>query len=392
MKSITTYPSWPHYDQDEIAAVAEVLRSGKVNYWTGGEGRAFEQEFAEFTGCRYGIALANGTVALEAALYALNIGPGDEVVVPARTFIASASCVAMCGARPMVADVDTVSGNITAETIEQVRTPRTKAIIAVHLGGWPCDMDAIMAYARKHGLMVIEDCAQAHGAEFNGKKVGSFGDAAAFSFCQDKIMSTGGEGGMLVMNDEHVWKKAWSLKDHGKDYDLAHEAHSGLSFRWLHQSFGTNWRMTEIQAAIGRIQLKKMPLWLEQRRENAAALFLGLQDVPGLSISDIPVGVNPAFYRAYVFIDSVHLKHGWNRDRIVKDLKARRIPCSQGSCCEIYREQAFLQSGLSSVEPLPAAHTMGETSVCFSVHPGLSADHMRVIVETVVGIMTEAAA
>jgi len=312
--------------------------------------------------------------------------------VPARTFIASASCVAMRGAKPVVADVDAISGNITAETIEQVRTPRTKAIIAVHLGGWPCDMDAIITYARKHGLMVIEDCAQAHGAEFNGKKVGSFGDAAAFSFCQDKIMSTGGEGGMLVTNDEHVWKKVWSLKDHGKDYDLAHEVHSGLSFRWLHQSFGTNWRMTEMQAAIGRIQLKKMPLWLKQRRANASVLMDTLHDVPGLSIPGIPVGVNPAFYRAYVFIDSVRLKHGWNRDRIVKNMKARGILCSQGSCCEIYYEQAFLQTGLSSVEPLPAAHTLGETSMCFSVHPGLSADHMRAIAETVAGIMAKAAA
>jgi len=386
------FPPWPYYDQDEMNAVARVLRSGKVNYWTGDEGRSFEREFADYVGCRYGVALANGTVALEAALRALGIGPGDEVVVPARTFIASASCAVMCGAKPVVADVDEGSGNLSVATIDQARTPNTKAVIAVHMGGWPCDMPAIMAYAEAHALKVIEDCAQAHGATVNGKYVGSFGDVAAFSFCQDKIMSTGGEGGVLVTNNKHVWEKTWSLKDHGKDYDLAHEAHSGSAFRWLHQSFGTNWRMTEMQAAIGRIQLKKMPEWLAQRRDNAAALYLGLQDAPGLKIPDMPIGVSPAFYRAYVLIDSATLECGWDRNRIVKELKARGVPCSQGSCCEIYRERAFLQAGLSPLEPLPAARTMGETSMCFPVHPGLSVDHMRTIAETVVGIMTEAAA
>ncbi len=384
------FPSWPHYDQDEIDAVVGVLRSGKVNYWTGGEGSAFEQEFAKFTGCRYGIALANGTVALEAALHALNIGSGDEVVVPARTFIASASCVAMRGARPVVADVDARSGNITVEAIEQVRTLRTKAIIAVHLGGWPCDMDAVMAYAEEHGLKVIEDCAQAHGAEYNGKKVGSFGDAAAFSFCQDKIMSTGGEGGMLVTHSEKTQKRAWSLKDHGKDYDLVHKPHSESGFRWLHQSFGTNWRMTEMQAAIGRIQLKKLPLWLEQRRTNALALFGALRHVPGLTIPTIPPHINPAFYRAYVFVDSSRLKPAWDRDRIVREINRSSVPHSYGSCCEIYREQAFVRAGLSPDQPLPVARLLGETFMCFPVHPGLIEGDMRGIANAVSSVMEKA--
>jgi len=384
------FPSWPHYNQDEMDAVAEVLRSGKVNYWTGSYGRAFEQEFADYVGCRHGIALANGTVALEAALRALGIGSGDEVIVPARTFIATASCVVMCGARPIVADVDANSGNITVDTIEQARTSATKAVIVVHVGGWPCDMSEIMEYAKVHELKVIEDCAQAHGAEINGRKVGSFGHAAAFSFCQDKIMSTGGEGGMLVVDDEHVWEKAWALKDHGKNYHLAHEAHSGSAFRWLHQSFGTNWRMTEMQSAIGRIQLKKLPSWLEQRRENATTLLLALRGVSGLRIPEIPEAISPAFYRVYVFIDTSRLKQGWNRDRVVSTLKGRGIPCSQGSCCEIYREHAFLQAGFSPVEPLPVAHLMDKTSMCFPAHPGLTVRHMRKMAAAAENVLADA--
>jgi len=373
-----------------MEAVSEVLRSGHVNYWTGVHGRAFEQGFSDYVGCRYGIALANGTVALEAALYALDVGPGDEVIVPARTFIASASCVVMCGARPVVADVDANSGNVSVATIEQARTAATKAVIVVHVGGWPCDMPAIMAYAEEHGLKVIEDCAQAHGAEINGQKAGSFGHAAAFSFCQDKIMSTGGEGGMLVTNSEQVWKRVWSMKDHGKDYDLVHKACSESGFRWLHQSFGTNWRMTEMQAVIGRIQLKKLPLWLEQRRGNAMALFEALCDVPGMMIPVIPPHINAAFYRAYVIIDLSKLKPAWNRDRIAGEINRCGIPHSHGSCCEIYREQAFVQSGISPDQPLPVARLLGETFICFAVHPGLTVDDMHHIANAVSGVMEKA--
>ena len=197
----TPFAPWPSFAEDEVEAAAAVLRSGNVNYWTGEEGHQFEAELAAFTGCKHAIALANGTVALELALYALGIGPGDEVVTTSRTFIASASCAVMRGALPVMADVDRDSQNITADTIRAALTPRTEAIIAVHLAGWPCDMDPIMELATSTGLKVIEDCAQAHGASYKGRPVGSMGDVAAFSFCQDKIMTTGGEGGMLTTND-----------------------------------------------------------------------------------------------------------------------------------------------------------------------------------------------
>ena len=211
-----TNTTWPRFDEEEIYAAEQVLRSGKVNYWTGEEGKIFEKEFAEYVGVKHGIAVANGTVALELALEALGIAEGDEVIVPSRTFIASASAVVMRGAVPKIADIDPVSQNISVKSIRDQISPRTKAIIVVHLGGWPCEMDEILAIARNHNLFVIEDCAQAHGASYKGKRVGSFGDIAAFSFCQDKIMTTAGEGGMVVTNNPTLWKRAWSFKDHGE--------------------------------------------------------------------------------------------------------------------------------------------------------------------------------
>src|ERR1039457_148016 len=258
------FPPWPYFAPDEIEAAASVLRSGKVNYWTGEEGRQFEREFAEFTGCKHAIALANGTVALEAALRALGIGPGDEVITSSRTFMASASCAAAVGARPVIADVHRDSQNITAGSIRKVLSPRTKAIVDVHLAGWPCEMDPILELAAEHGLKVVEDCAQAHGATYKGRPVGSMGDVNAFSFCQDKIMSTGGEGGLLTTNDAEVWARAWAFKDHGKSYDAGYNRTHPPGFRWLHESFGTNWRLTEMQSALGRVLLRKLPHMVEQ--------------------------------------------------------------------------------------------------------------------------------
>ena len=247
-----TFAPWPSFSGEEADAVKNVLLSNKVNYWTGDESRKFEHEFAKWCGVSHAVALANGTLALDAALKALGIGPGDEVVVTPRTFIASISCVVNAGAKPVFADVDADSGNITAESIAKVLTSKTKAIICVHLAGWPCDMDPIMAVAERHHLKVIEDCAQAHGAVYKGRSVGSIGHIGAWSFCQDKIMTTGGEGGMVTTNDEILWRKMWAYKDHGKSYEAVYEREHPPGFRWVHESFGTNWRMLEVQAAIGR--------------------------------------------------------------------------------------------------------------------------------------------
>jgi hypothetical protein len=371
------FAPWPHFAADEVEAAAAVLRSGRVNYWTGGQSQEFEREFARCIGVRYAVALANGTLALELALHALGVGAGDEVVVPSKTFIASASCVVRVGARPVVADIDADSQNITAASIERVLTARTKAIIAVHLAGWPCEMDAILALARERGLVVIEDCAQSVGARYKGRATGSIGDIGAFSFCQDKIITTGGEGGMLVTNSRALWEKAWSYKDHGKSYAAVFEREHPYGFRWLHESFGSNARITEMQSAIGRLQLAKLPQWLEQRRRNAGLLSLGLAPVPGLRLAAPPGHSEHAWYKYYAFIRPEMLRSGWNMERILEALDAEGIPCGVGSCSEIYLEKAFVDAGLGPPQPLPVAKRLADSTLMFMLHPGLTEQDMR---------------
>jgi dTDP-4-amino-4,6-dideoxygalactose transaminase len=373
----TTFAPWPSFAQDEIDAVSQVLTSGKVNYWTGHICSRFEAEYAKFVGVEHAIALANGTLALELALYALGIGPGDEVVTTSRTFIASASCVVARGARPVLADVDPVSQNLTAETVRAVLTPRTRAIVVVHLAGWPCEMDALLELAREHHLFVIEDCAQAHGATYKGRPVGSFGDAAAFSFCQDKIVSTGGEGGMLLTNNRALWEKAWAYKDHGKSHDAVFRREHPPGFRWLHESFGSNWRMTEMQAAIGCAQLSKLGEWNAARNLNAAMLRAGLADVPGLRLPLPAHGIGHAYYRYYVFLDPACLLPGWDQTRVIGAINAEGVPCFVGSCGEIYRELAFTRAGLQPAQPHPVARQLAQTSLAFLVHPTLDEQDMH---------------
>ena len=378
---------WPVFADDEIEAATAVLRSGRVNYWTGEEGRAFEREFADYFGSRYGLALMNGTVALELALYALGVGEGDEVIVTPRTFIASASCVVMRGAKPVFCDVDRDSGNITAETIEKSLTPRTRAIIAVHLGGWPCDMDSICALARDRGLYVIEDCAQSHGAMYKGKYAGASGHVTAWSFCQDKIMTTGGEGGMLTTDDPELWKKAWAFKDHGKSYDAVYNRQHPPGFRWLHESFGTNWRMLETQAAIGRVQLRKLSDWVATRARNANILVERLSKLPMLRVPAPGPDTKHAHYRLYAYVIPEMLAPGWTRDRIMVECTERGAPCMSGSCSEIYREKAFVNAGLQPAERPPVARELGETSLAFLVHPTLTEEHMLSVAQVVEDVM-----
>jgi len=357
-----------------------------VNYWTVDAGRRFEDEFAAYVDCRHAVALANGTVALELALHALGVRPEDEVITTSRAFIASASCAVMRGARPVITDVDRDSQNITAETIRAALSPRTKAIIAVHLAGWPCDMDPILQLAGEHGLKVIEDCAQALGATYKGRPVGSMGDAAAFSFCQDKIMTTGGEGGMLTTNEEAVWKRAWSFKDHGKSYDAVYRRAHPPGFRWLHESFGTNWRMTEMQAAIGRVALRKVANWADIRRRNAAILTDSFVKIPALRIAVPPADVRHSYYKYYAFARPDRLRDGWNRDRITQAVTANGVPCFSGSCSEIYLEKAF-PAAWRPKDRLAVARELGETSLMFLVHPALDEKHMRATCNAVEKIM-----
>ena len=381
---------WPYFEADEIDAVSAVLASGNVNYWTGENGKKFEREFADHCEADYAIALANGTVALELALESAGIGPGDEVVVAPRTFIASASCAVRRGAIPVFADVSPESQNLTPGSVEAVLTPRTRAIIAVHHAGWPCEMDGLMSLAGERDLIVIEDCAQAHGASYKGRPVGGLGHVAAFSFCQDKIISTGGEGGMLVTNDERIWRRAWSIKDHGKDFDAVFRREHEPGFRWLHESFGTNLRMTEMQAVIGRLQLEKLPLWTKRRHDNAMRIARALLDFPCIRVPMPRGDVEHAYYRLYGFLDPEALATGWDRDRIMAEIQANGVPCFSGSCPEIYNEKAFEKAGLRPAEPLPNAASLGSTSLAFLVHPTLNEDDLAVICQAIKSVFSAA--
>ena len=396
------FTSWPNYTDEEARAVNNVLISNKVNYWTGNEARIFEEEFAKWNEVNYAIALTNGTVALDLALKALDIGPGDEVVVSPRTFIASVSCVVNAGAIPIFADVDPVSGNLTARTIAAVLTPKTKALVCVHLAGWPCDMDPIMQLAITHDFKVIEDCAQAHGARYKGRSVGSIGHIGAWSFCQDKIMTTGGEGGMVTTNDKVLWRKMWSFKDHGKSYEAVYERQHPPGFRWLHESFGTNWRMLEMQAVIGRIQLRQMNDWTSKRALNAQSiwntcrLFSSLR-VPTFACSGCEgrcvvtpssEGCLHAHYKCYVYVNTKFLAQGWSRDRILEAINSMGVPCYQGSCSEVYLEKAFDGTGWRPDVRLSVAKELGETSLMFLVHPTLTAKEIEATCEAIKQVMT----
>jgi len=386
----TSLSSWPSFTEEEATVVHDILLSNNVNYWTGDEGQQFEHEFAEFADCDYAIALANGTVALDSALKALAVGVGDEVVVTSRTFLASVSSIVNAGAVPVFADIDSDSQNITVTTISAVLTSRTKAIVCVHLAGWPCDMDAIMALAAERNLFVIEDCAQAHGARYKGRSVGSIGHVGCWSFCQDKIMTTGGEGGMVTMNDQKLWSKLWSYKDHGKSWQAVYERKHPPGFRWLHESFGTNFRMTEMQAAIGRIQLKRMPQWHEARTLNSSRIFDIARTLPGLRVPTLPKKIQHGWYKCYVFVIPEQLDDGWNRDRIMNAIVAEGVPCFSGSCSEVYLEKAFDGTGWRPEKRLPVAKELGETSLMFMVHPTLTAAEIQKTCEVLVQVMLEA--
>lgn len=386
----TTFSPWPSFTVEEADAVRDVVLSNKVNYWTGQETRQFEAEFATWSGVNHAVALANGTVALDVALVALGIGSGDEVIVTSRTFLASVSSIVNAGAIPVFADVDLDSQNITAKSVEAVITPRTRAVICVHLAGWPCDMDPIMSLAAEHDLKVIEDCAQAHGAYYKGRPVGSIGHIGAWSFCQDKIMSTGGEGGMVTTNDRNLWAKMWSYKDHGKSWEAVYERSHAPGFRWVHESFGTNWRMLEVQAVIGRIQLRRMEAWHAQRAQNAQSIWEAARRLPALRVPDFPEGDVHAAYKCYFFVRPERLREGWSRDRILSEFAARGVPAFSGSCSEVYLEKAFDDTGWRPAKRLPNAKELGETSLMLLVHPTLTESEIQMTCRVLTDIVGEA--
>jgi len=386
----TNFSPWPSFTHEESDAVKDVLLSNKVNYWTGTECRDFEKEFATWSSSKYAVALANGTLALDVALKALGIGVGDEVIVTSRSFIASVSSVVNAGAKPVFSDVDLNSQNITAETITSVITENTKAILCVHLAGMPCEMSEIMHLSHVHNINVIEDCAQAHGAKYKGKPVGSIGHIGCWSFCQDKIMTTGGEGGMVTTNDRELWSKMWAYKDHGKSWESIYEREHASGFRWLHDSFGSNFRMTEMQAVIGRIQLKRMQNWTARRLENSNRIWQTAKNLPGLRVSVVPKHMDHACYKAYVFVDNDELSLDWNRERIMEEINRQGVPCYSGSCSEVYLEHAFDITAFRPEKRLPNAQELGETSLMFLVHPTLTIEEIEKTCRVITSVLNEA--
>ncbi|WP_416687604.1 DegT/DnrJ/EryC1/StrS aminotransferase family protein [Candidatus Pseudothioglobus sp. Uisw_041] len=382
------FSPWPSFTQEEADAVQSVLLSNKVNYWTGNECREFEKEFAAWSDAKYAVALGNGTLALDVAFKALDISIGDEVIVTSRTFVASIFSIVNSGLVPIFADVDLDTQNITAESVRSVITNKTKAIVCVHLAGWPCEMDAIMQIASEFNLYVIEDCSQAHGAKYKGTSVGSIGHIGCWSFCQDKIMTTGGEGGIVTTNDESFWRKMWAYKDHGKSYEAVYEREHPEGFKWLHESFGSNWRMTEMQAAIGRIQLKRMSDWHTKRLINANKIWNNTKKCKGLRTPSIPDYIEHAAYKCYVFIELKELKNGWSRDKIITEISALSVPCYSGSCSEVYLEKAFSDTAFRPKERLINAKELGETSLVFLVHPTLAKDEIQQTLDAISSVMS----
>lgn len=381
---------WPSFSIQEIEAARKVLTSGKVNAWTGSETSYFQDEFSAYCNTKYSIALANGSLALSASYLALGVGPGDEIITTPRTFIATASSAVLLGAKVVFADVDPDSGSITADTIEPLITPRTKAIVVVHLGGWPADMEPICDLARSYNIAIVEDCAQAHGARIHGQSVGTFGDIGAWSFCQDKIMTTAGEGGMVTTSRSDLWDLIWSFKDHGKSYETVFSSTHKPGFRWLHSRFGSNFRLTEIQSSIGRIQLELLPEWTSLRTRNALQFADAFADLSLVRVPLPSLGLTHAWYKFYAYIKPKALANGWSRDRIIHEISETGYPAFSGSCSEIYLEKCFVDSDMSLANRLPIARQLGETSLMLLVHPTITPQQMSNYIHTVKQVLLRA--
>ncbi len=382
--------SWPYYDSDEQEAALRTLKTGKVNYWTGNQVKLFEEAFSRYIGVNYSIAVSNGSLALSLAYLAIGIGKGDEIITTPRTFIATASSLVLLGAKPIFADVNHNSGCITVDTIEPLITKKTKALVVVHIAGWPADMEQIMKLAKKYNLKVVEDCSQAHGSSISEKKVGSFGDISVWSFCQDKIITTGGEGGMVSTDNIDYWKKMWSFKDHGKSYDVIMSDKFKSGFKWVHEMFGSNFRLTEFQAAIGSVQLNKLDHWINMRNINALKFTNVLKKYKSIRIPEIPFNYKIAWYKFYCFLNDNYLKEDWNRYRIINEINKEGFPASIGGCSEIYLEKCFVNSNLNPEKRLPIAKELGETSIMFQLHPTIKSNEMEEYCNIISSILEKA--
>jgi dTDP-4-amino-4,6-dideoxygalactose transaminase len=386
--------NYPYYPPKLIKKVSQTLKSGKVNYWTGNEGILFEKEFSNYVGNNYSIAVSNGSVALELALKALNLKKNDKIIVTPRSFIISASCVQNLNLKPVFADID-VNGNLSIEGIKKSYSKKVKAIILVHLNGLPCDLDPIIKFAKKFKLKIVEDCSQAHGALYKNKPIGSLGDVAIWSFCQDKIISTGGEGGMISTNNKKIWEKCWSMKDHGKNYYSVFYKKHKIGFKWLHDSYGSNYRMTEIQAVLGRYQLKNLNSQIKTRNTiarkviNSLKLFWTkhklIQEInfkcSGCKLINLKNNCSNcrhSFYRLNFFININRKK----KLELLTHLKNKNVNCNEGPCPEIYNEKVFKKMKIIPSKKLINAILLGNKSIVYQINPFISSDKLNYDIKT----------
>lgn len=362
---------WPNYSENEIKKVIRVIKSGKVNYVNGKLGKKFENLFSKWVKRKYSVALANGTVALELAIKSLKLPPKSEILVTARSFFSSASVIVRAGFVPKFLDVDLYTQNILIKDIKKKISKKTKAIICVHLAGNPCDMKNIINISKKYRLKIIEDCAQAHGARIDEKIVGSFGDVSAWSFCNDKIISTLGEGGMVSTNNKKIYNYINSYKDHG--LSLKKKKNLNQKFIYNKDFFGSNYRLTEVQSAIGIAQLLKINDTLKKRNYIAKKYIKIFEKFNNFFyFYKPPSNIKNSWYRFYVFIKKDLKNFQSIRDKIIYNLNKNGILCYYGACPEIYLENAFKNSNYRSKKRLYNCSILGKTSIALDINHTLS--------------------
>ena len=358
---------WPHHTSEEIKLVKKILASGKTNYLYGEYGKKFEKLFSKIIGNKYSIAVANGTIALEIAIKALNLPKKSEILVPSRSFFASASSVVQAGHTPVFTDVDYNSQNINLKYIKESITNKTKAILCVHLAGFPCDMFEISNFAKKNKLFIVEDCSQAHGAKIKNRSIGSFGDISCWSFCFDKIISTGGEGGIISTNSKIFFEYIWSYKDHGKNIYKYNKKTKLNKFRYIHDSFGTNGRLTEMQSAIGLLQISKLDVNIIKRNNICNFIINSFKDFNFIKFQKVPDKYLHSYYKLYFYIDFKLFKKNIKGNDLLYEFQNKKLKINSGSCPEIYLEKAFINYK-NRKNRFNNAKLLGLNSFAISIH------------------------